>query len=103
VRKLYIVVIRWGGFAKNRDEMAPIFNQIGEWLYFSVDSWVVYTEKNSMQIYGILTSILTTADYELIFEIVPGSRFGFAPEWLWKWIEDRTPKLITGLAPPNFN
>ena len=88
--KLYVVSIRWVGLQKTKDDLKDVFEMIGDWLYFSNQSWLVWTDKETFAIYQILSPHLSQQDAEIIFEVLPGTRFGYAPKWVWDWIDQRS-------------
>lgn len=70
-------------------ELEGAFSASGDWLRYSNNCWVVWTERSALDIYNTLKPYLVDQDQFLILEVNTLERSGWLPEWIWNWINAR--------------
>jgi hypothetical protein len=103
--RFFHVGFHFAGQPKIKDLEAPMA-VAGDWVRYASQCWILWTEKTPQQIYSIIKPYLSQDDQFLIAEMNMSDRYGWLPEWIWKWINDRVafqPSAL-GVAPsPYYN
>jgi hypothetical protein len=67
-----------------------VLNFIGdEWIRYSLNNWIIWTEKPASEIDSLVRRQLAADDQILIFALNTDDRAGFAAPWVWEWLEAR--------------
>src|SRR2546425_7598082 len=59
------------------------------WLRWNAFTWLIRTERTANEWYEILRQRISRDDSLLIVRADLSERFGWAPEWVWDWIDDK--------------
>jgi hypothetical protein len=99
------------GVPKMRD-LEPAISNVGDWIRYSALTWIVWTDKPTTEIYGIIRPRLDAHDQILISAINLTDSFGNLSPWIWAWINSKTAEpsvsyadtleALLGLAPPKL-
>ena len=90
--KMYLVTVRWIKTTISEANIASIERQLGsqgEWLRFSAFSWLYWTNSPADQISLAVRTVLHADDSVMVIRVVPSEFAGWAPEWVWKWLQDK--------------
>jgi hypothetical protein len=64
---------------------------LGDWIRFDSHTWFLSAECSAEEIYNgirrILASIRPFDDLLLVIKLDPNERFGWAPQWIWDWLD----------------
>ena len=60
-----------------------------EWIRYSINNWIIWTEKAATEIDGLIRRQLAQDDQILIFGLNAEDRAGFAAPWIWEWLSAR--------------
>jgi hypothetical protein len=76
------------------DEVDIILDQLGSWIRYNGFTWFLCTSLSADQIYERLKGVIQTDDSILIIGVDASKRFGWAPQWVWDWV-DAASKVAT--------
>ena len=78
------------------DSLDPAMSTIagGEWLRINTNTYFAWTNLTAEQAYNALKHLASQEDSIVIVAIDPTKRFGWAPQWVWNWI-DRVAQVQT--------
>ena len=68
-----------------------------EWIRYSVNNWIIWTEKLAPEIDSLVRQQLAPDDQILIFALNADDRAGFAAPWIWEWLDARKKSLAPTL------
>jgi hypothetical protein len=83
------------------EELEHVFTAIGDdWIRFSPLTWIIWTNKPAAHIYTLLNGYLEFGDHTIItaFPEMKGEMFGFLPNWVWNWLNSKSPTPQFNLA-----
>jgi hypothetical protein len=86
------------GIATN--ELPPSFipnleralDPLGDWIRFNVLTWFLSTNRSSSELREALQQVLKSNPSlinVLVVAIEPKQRFGYAPPWIWDWLDSQ--------------
>lgn len=70
-------------------ELEAAFSATGDWLRYSQNCWLIWTERTASDTFNALKPYLANDDQFLILEVNMNERNGWLPEWLWNWMNAR--------------
>ena len=82
------ITFNFGGSPKT-DELKSAFDKAQDWVRISQNSWIVWTNLPPEVWYTILKPNLGPNDQFYIFGIDNFVRQGWAPKWLWEWLDKK--------------
>jgi hypothetical protein len=113
--RIYSINIRWISTAHtdaNIQKMDLAIGQAGDWLRFNGFTWLVWTNANANQLNDLVRKVASHLDDSVLVIAVDPSDFnGWAPQWVWEWINSKRPAatlgdilggLGGGMPPPKF-
>jgi hypothetical protein len=64
-----------------------------DWIRYAMNSWIVWTDKSSTQIFHSIRPFLDEKDQMLIvpIDLAGGGAFGLLDPWIWNWINAKIP------------
>ena len=71
------------------DQLKPSFDKALDWIRIAPNSWIVWTTSTPDGWYNRLKSKLGPNDHLYIFGIDNSSRQGWAPQWIWDWLDKK--------------
>ncbi len=84
--------------------LEPAFDQIGNWIRYAGNCWIVWTDKSPDQIFQILKPRIGENDQFLIAPLDLTTHQGWMPQWVWDWINSKQyQNPLAGLAGYNLN
>jgi hypothetical protein len=89
--KLYSVSFRWVKTPLKNEYFEPIFGSMGDWMRFSGYSWFLHTQRTQVEIYDTLRVHMHVDDSILIIPISLEPAIGWAPAWIWDWLNSKLP------------
>jgi hypothetical protein len=86
----YVVTIGFAKTPKTTELEAAVFDsQASDWIRFNSNTWIVYANHTAVQWYEILRVHLTKDDNLLVMRVQPNDYYGWAPEWIWKKLQEK--------------
>lgn len=107
--RVYYVGIRWDPPGPRVKAVEQLLDPLGDWIRFNEHTWFLSTSRPSSEIYRRLEGILTPNASVVVIGLDPKDRFGWAPDWLWEWIDGqrqdppKTAAIIIGSRQPRTN
>jgi hypothetical protein len=96
-RRLYYIGIRWKEFPSNWEIVDRALDPLGEWIRINGLTWFLASNAASRDIYQHLLHTTNLTDQILVIALDPSDRYGWAPQWIWNWLDsqgqDRPPTL----------
>lgn len=86
-QKVYYIGARWDPVGPRFKAVEEMLDQLGDWVRFNDSTWFLSTSRPSAEVDGALQRLLTTDATMLVIALDPKDRFGWAPAWLWEWID----------------
>jgi hypothetical protein len=107
--RIYYIGINWESFPfpPPVDVVEKTLAPVGDWIRLNKFTWFISTTYSSKEVYEMLRQVLTSVSQILVVKIDPTDRFGWAPQWVWDWIDSQrqeTPRTLAGIlsqAPPS--
>lgn len=96
MHKLYIVLVRWVGVPLNPPAVDNILTEQGEWIRFNSFTWFLWTDASPMAINQALLTKLGQESSIIIASLETRAAVGWAPKWIWDWLNDKMVKQLTG-------
>jgi len=101
--KFFHVSIIWVNQIKPPDQLRPIFDLAGDWVFYGNGNWIIYTSEDAYTWQGRIGAIIGPDDSFFLCEIADiRSSGGWLPKWVWDWIRrDRSSFIppISGVLP----
>jgi hypothetical protein len=104
--RVYYVGIRWNHRLPRVDAVERLFDPLGDWIRFNESTWFLSTSQPQSKLGSALKGVLGADQTLLVIALDPKERFGWAPQWVWDWIDGqrdanpRTVAEIVGEGPP---
>lgn len=100
--RIYYIGIRWEPYPAvlQVETVDRVLAPFGDWIRLNGLTWFLSTSNLSAQIYENLRVALTSAEHILVIALDPTDRFGWAPQWIWDWIDSQRkepPKTLAGI------
>lgn len=70
-------------------ELQPTFDRASDWVRIANNAWIIWTSNTPEVWHKRLKPLLSANDNIYIFGIDNDSRSGWAPEWVWKWLDKK--------------
>jgi len=100
--RMYSLNIRWVKSQINPEGIEETLSVAGDWMRFDAWSWLIYSSYSTHDITSALRGKLLPEDNIMIIACNPNDYAGFAPPWVWDWINKyRTPMAGLGMVPPS--
>ncbi len=71
------------------DSLKPIFDKALDWARIAPNSWIVWTTGTPDEWYDRLKPKLGKNDSMYIFGIDNSVKQGWAPKWVWEWLNKK--------------
>jgi len=68
-------------------ELKPTFDMAVDWVRITPNVWIVWTTSTPDEWYKRLQPLLGPKDHLYIFGIDNHVRHGWAPKWIWEWLD----------------
>lgn len=101
--KFYSVSVSWMKTRQHPPLVEGVLGLYGDWARFTADTWIIYTDRSIQEVVAHLTRTLTPEDFIISVEMAQNGVWGFAPQWLWNWIQQRASGAPPGSFPPLGN
>ena len=88
--KIFVVTLRWIDTPFNPEMIDSILANRGDWLRWNGWTWLVATNFSSTDLRTALMQRLTFNDGLIIAQVVTTELEGWAPKWVWDWIQERS-------------
>jgi hypothetical protein len=91
--RLLVVTIRWIDTVLTVEKLAQVdatLERRGEWLRFHGYTWLVWTTSTPAEISSDLRTLIKPNDSIMVLSADPQYAGGWAPEWVWKWLLEKT-------------
>src|SRR5260370_2457285 len=75
--------------AKQLKNLEKLFSEVGDWLRYAPNCWIVYTDKTPAALRERLRKLLADEDEFLVFEVKWENFAGFASDLVKKWVEKK--------------
>lgn len=85
--KVYYIGIRWEPSGPRVKAVEEMLDPLGDWVRFNDSTWFLSTGHSAAEIDGALQPILNPNATVLVIALDPKDRFGWAPQWIWDWID----------------
>jgi hypothetical protein len=85
--KVYYIGIRWEPAGPRVKAVEAMLDPLGDWVRFNDSTWFLSTSHSPTEVDGALQRILTHNATVLVIALDPKERFGWAPQWIWDWID----------------
>jgi len=96
MHKLYIVLVRWIDVPVDPPVVDGILGGYGDWVRFNAFTWFLWTDTPPGEINTALVSKLGQASSIVIASLETRAAVGWAPPWIWNWLNDRMLKQLGG-------
>jgi hypothetical protein len=94
--KLYSVsVFRGSGVPFDSATVDKLIAPLGDWVRFNHFQWFVWSDKRKADISLAVKPALVIGDQVIIVAVQPEIAGGFAPQWIWNWLNDKMNKQIS--------
>jgi hypothetical protein len=60
-----------------------------DWIRFSRDNYLIWSAVNAADLYVLFRGTLTQDDHIFIIRTDPRDRFGYLPQAVWQWIDQK--------------
>jgi hypothetical protein len=67
-----------------------------DWIRFNQFQWFVWTDKSRDDLVNMIAPYRRPVDQFVVFAIQTEAAEGFAPTWIWQWLNDKMQKQLTG-------
>jgi hypothetical protein len=94
VHRIYQISFVFGGVPKVRDLEQAFADHDDDWARVAPTLWLLWSPKNTNEIYYRLRPLLDAADLFLVSEIAHRSISGSMPPWVWNWINSKVPGSV---------
>lgn len=64
-------------------------NSVGDWIRFNPWQWFIYSDRSATEIANYARFGLDTGDHVLVLPIGNGMAQGWAPNWVWTWLNSK--------------
>jgi len=95
--KVFYVGIKWAREHLRSPEAVRVtqierdLDPLGDWVRFDSHTWFLSAECSTQDIYDKLKASLASVgpfdDLLLVIKLDPSERFGWAPQWIWDWLD----------------
>jgi hypothetical protein len=85
--RVYYIGIRWEPPIPRVQSVEKALDPLGDWVRFNESTWFLSTDHLSRELYEALGKSLPSEATVLVIAVDPKDRFGWAPDWLWEWID----------------
>jgi len=96
--KVLQIAFRWIKTNPDPEKLkSTVGSQGDDWMRLNVHVWYLWTTKTPTEVYSGLLSSMTNEDSVVIIPVDPTTFNGWAPEFVWKWFNDKSALLKLGL------
>jgi len=72
-------------------QIERVLEPLGDWVRFDGHTWFLSTECSAEDIYnGVKKTMASVGPFDdllLVIKLDPRERFGWAPQWIWDWLD----------------
>lgn len=96
MRRLYSISITWHDASRaNLIAVDTALGNLGDWIRFSGFQWFIYTDAQQQRISNEVLNAGANAQFCVVAALTPEMAQGFAPPWIWSWLNDKMAKQIS--------
>jgi hypothetical protein len=88
-KRLYYVGIRWKESPANWEIVDRAMSPLGDWIRLNGLTWLLASDLSSKDIYQRLLHTTNLTDQILVIALDPAERYGWAPAWIWSWLDSQ--------------
>jgi hypothetical protein len=90
MHKFYHMMLEAPGLDPTGTEVENALNQFDNWIRYSQNCWIIYTDRDASYLYGKLGSLARSAKGGHIFIVCLDikNRQGWMPKSLWNWLRE---------------
>lgn len=97
-RRLYYIGVRWKEFPSTWGLVDHALDSLGDWVRINGLTWFLSSEASSKDVYDRLLHTTNLTDQILVVALDPSERYGWAPQWIWNWLDSQTRERPATLA-----
>jgi len=97
-RRIFYIGLRWKEFPQDFGIVDRALDPLGDWIRVNGLTWLLSSTYSSKKIYETLLHTTNLADQILVIALDPTDRFGWAPGWIWDWIDSQRQESPRPLA-----
>ena len=90
--RMILVSFIFPGVPKIKD-LEPAFDYAGDWIRYSSNAWLIWTDKTTSQVHFIVEPFLDADDKILVAEILTREMSAYLPKWVLDWIASKYPDV----------
>lgn len=94
VYRLQLVSIVPSSLVSRAAEGDRAAREAGDWIRLNVVTWLVWTSKTTEETSDIFRRHLNANDLVVVVYASPKQAAGWAPQWVWNWINSKVPLHI---------
>ena len=97
MRQLFLITTRWVKTPITAALLQTVDNILtghGEWIRFHGQTWFVWTESSLSKVASDIRPLVQAEDSLLVLPVDPIQFDGWAPKWVWEWLDDKRRQKI---------
>ena len=73
-------------------------SELGDWVRFNAVQWYLWTDKDKRQVVDEISTWLVGTEQFVVVVVQSEEAAGQAPEWFWKWLNDKMLRQYQGVS-----